>query len=95
MTTLGRSIKVGFWRSVFARAVVAPQSNRNLIDYYLDAGFNAKSLVPGRENNVFSVVAAYAHISKQAQRADRDLADGTPIRSSEIAIEAFAETEIA
>lgn len=81
--------------SVFARAVVAPQSNRNLIDYYLDVGFNAKGFVPGRENDVFGVAAAYAHISKQAQRADRDLADGTPIRSSEIAIEASYKAEIA
>lgn len=81
--------------SVFARAVVAPQSNRNLIDYYLDAGFNAKGFVPGRDNDIFGVAAAYAHISKDAQRADRDLGDGTPIRSSEIAIEASYKAEVA
>jgi porin len=81
--------------SAFARAVVTPRSDRNLIDWYLDAGFNAKGFVPGRENDVFGVAAAYAHISKRAQRADRDLADGTPIRSSEIAIEASYKAEIA
>ena len=79
--------------SVFARAVVAPQSNRNLIDTYFDAGFNAKGFVPGRADDIFGVAAAYAHISKRARLADRDA--GAPVRSSEIAIEASYKAQVA
>ena len=79
--------------SVFARAVVTPQDNRNLIDYYFDAGFNYKGVFD-RENDIFGVAVAYAHISKTAQRADKD-ALFAPIRSSEIAIEASYKAEVA
>jgi len=80
--------------SVFARAVVTPQSNRNLIDYYFDAGFNAKGFTPGRPDDVFGIAAAYAHISKRAQAADRDAGGGTPIRSSELAFEASYQAAV-
>lgn len=79
--------------SVFARAVFAPQQNRNLIDYYFDAGFNAKGFTPGRPDDVFGIAAAYAHISKTAQRADRDV-PGTPVRSSELAFEASYQAAV-
>lgn len=79
--------------SVFARAVFAPEQNRNLIDYYFDAGFNAKGFVPGRPDDIFGIAAAYAHISKTAQRADRDV-PGTPVRSSELAFEASYQAAV-
>lgn len=79
--------------SVFARAVITPQSNRNLIDYYFDAGFNAKGFVPTRDEDIFGVAVAYGHISNRAQAADRDA--GAPVRSSEIAIEASYKAQIA
>ena len=72
--------------SVFARAVIAPQENRNLINYYFDAGLNLKGFMPGRADDVFGVAAAYAHISDDAAKADRIA--GSPARTSEIAIEA-------
>ena len=78
--------------SVFARAVVAPQSDRNLIDYYFDGGLNAKGFTPGRPDDVFGVAVGYAHISKDAQRADRIA--GAPVRSSEIAIEASYQAKV-
>lgn len=81
--------------SVFARAVVTPQSNRNFIDYYLDAGFNFKGAIPTRTDDIFGVAVAYAHISKDVQRADRDAGGGTPIHSSEIAIEASYKAQLA
>ena len=79
--------------SVFARAVITPQSNRNLIDYYFDAGFNAKGFVPTRDKDLFGVAIAYGHISNRARNADRDA--GAPVRSSEIALEASYKAEIA
>ncbi len=72
--------------SVFARAVWAPDENRNLIDYYFDTGFNLKGFVPGRDDDIFGVAFAYAHISDDAAKADRIA--GAPVRSSEMAIEA-------
>jgi porin len=80
--------------SVFARAVIAPQGDRNLIDYYFDAGFNLKGLIPGRAADVFGIAGAYAHISKDAQHADRD--DGAvPVRSSEMVFEASYKAQLA
>lgn len=84
--------------SLFARAVFAPQSNRNLIDYYFDAGFNLKAPFESRPDDVFGVAVAYAHISDRAQDADRDavrLGSPTPTRSSEIAIEASYQAAVA
>ncbi|GLK81116.1 carbohydrate porin [Methylopila turkensis] len=84
--------------SVFARAVIAPQSNRNLIDYYFDAGFNLKAPFAGRDNDVFGVAVAYAHISDRARKLDRDairLGSAGPVRSSELAIEASYQAEVA
>ena len=79
--------------TAFARAVVTPQSDRNLIDHYVDAGFNAKGFVPGRDKDIFGIAAAYAHISKRARLADRDA--GTPVHSSELAFEASYKARIA
>ena len=81
--------------SVFARAVFAPRQNRNLIDYYFDAGFNAKGFVPGRPDDVFGIAAAYAHISDRARDADRAAGGGTPVRSSELAFEASYQAAVA
>jgi porin len=79
--------------SAFARLVLAPQQDRNLIDLYLDGGFNLKGLIPGRADDVFGIAAAYARISRDARRADR--ADGTvPVRSSEIVMEASYKAEL-
>ncbi|WP_020178680.1 carbohydrate porin [Methylopila sp. M107] len=78
--------------SVFARTVWTPQENRNLIDYYLDAGLNLKGFVPGRAEDIFGVAVAYAKISGDARKADR-LA-GAPVRSSEIALEATYKAQV-
>ena len=64
---------------MFARAVVAPQSNRNLIDWYFDVGFNAKGFLPNRPDDIFGVAFAYAHISHRQPE---------PTGSSEMVIEA-------
>ncbi len=78
--------------SVFARAVVAPQENRNLIDYYFDVGFNAKGFVPGRADDVFGVAFGYGHISDTFQRTDPP---GGPKHSAEMVIEADYQAAVA
>src|SRR6187402_3183863 len=56
---------------VFARAVISP-SDRNLIDVYADAGFQANGWFDARPNDKFGVAIAYAHVSRAAQALDRD-----------------------
>ncbi|MFD1331779.1 carbohydrate porin [Methylopila musalis] len=84
--------------SLFARAVLAPQSNRNLIDAYFDTGFNLKAPFESRPDDVFGVALAYAHISKRARAADRDatrLGTPTPARTSELVVEASYQAAVA
>ncbi|WP_375465195.1 carbohydrate porin [uncultured Methylobacterium sp.] len=77
--------------SVFLRASVSP-TRSSLIAAYLDGGLAYKGLFPGREDDTLGVSAAYARLSDDARRADRDtiLYTGTamPRRRAETVIEA-------
>lgn len=82
---------------VFVRAIGAP-GDRNPVDLYLDAGFSALGLVPGRPDDQFGVAAAFARISPAAQAADvaTDIATGlpAPVRSFEAVIEATYQAQV-
>jgi porin len=72
---------------VFMRSSASP-SDRNLIDFYTDAGIDFIGLSDRRQNDKFGVAVGYAHVSKRAQALDRDYAffmgqSDWPIRSSE------------
>jgi porin len=72
---------------VFMRTSASP-SDRNLIDFYTDAGIDFIGLSDRRQNDKFGVAVGYAHVSKRAQALDRDYAffmgqSDWPIRSSE------------
>jgi porin len=72
---------------VFMRTSASP-SDRNLIDFYTDAGIDFIGLSDQRQNDKFGVALGYAHVSKRAQALDRDFAffmnqPDWPIRSSE------------
>jgi porin len=72
---------------VFMRTSASP-SDRNLIDFYTDAGIDFIGLCDRRQNDKFGVALGYAHVSKRAQALDRDFAFFTgqpdwPVRSSE------------
>src|ERR1700712_1989758 len=72
---------------VFVRTSASP-SDRNLIDFYTDAGIDFIGLSDRRQNDKFGVAVGYAHVSKHAQALDRDYAffmgqPDWPIRSSE------------
>ncbi len=60
---------------VFARAIAAP-ADRNLVNLYLDVGFAALGIVPGRPDDFFGLAGAYAAISPAAGTIgiDEDLA---------------------
>lgn len=77
--------------SVFLRASVSP-TRSSLVAAYADAGLAYKGLFPGREDDTLGVGIAYARLSDDARRADRDtiLYTGTamPRRRAETVIEA-------
>jgi porin len=72
---------------VFMRTSASP-SDRNLIDFYTDAGINVIGFFDQRQNDKFGVAIGYAHVSKRAQALDRDYGvfaglPDWPVRSSE------------
>lgn len=83
---------------VFMRTSASP-SDRNLIDFYADAGIDFIGFFDARQNDKFGIAAGYAHVSKRAQALDRDYAffansPQWPIRSSEALITASYLYEI-
>jgi porin len=75
----------------FARAMAAP-NDRNLVNYYADAGVSFNGLAPGRPHDLFGVAVGYARISNGARALDYDnIAFNNPfapVRSSEMLLEA-------
>src|ERR1700712_325757 len=72
---------------VFMRTSASPP-DRNLIDFYTDAGIDFIGFFDRRQHDKFGVAVGYAHVSKRAQALDRDYAffmgqPDWPIRSSE------------
>jgi porin len=56
---------------IFARASYSPP-DRNLIDYYADAGIEFIGLSDARPKDKFGIAAAYAHVSPRARALDGD-----------------------
>lgn len=76
----------------FARVMGTPM-DRNVVDFYLDAGFNLSGFVPGRPDDVFGVGFAYAQISQAAR--DYDLLNAIyPVRDYEAVIEATYQYQL-
>jgi porin len=72
---------------VFMRTSASP-FDRNLIDFYTDAGIDFIGFFDRRQNDKFGVALGYAHVSRHAQALDRDFAffmsqPDWPVRSSE------------
>ena len=78
--------------SLFTRVMGTPQSDRNLVDVGLNAGFNVHAPLPGRDDDTFGLSMGYAHVSSRAAGLDRDTAFFTgafsPARGGETYIEA-------
>jgi porin len=76
--------------SVFSRISGTP-SDRNLVDFFLDAGIVFSGMLPGRPDDRFGASFTYAHISHWAQALDRDTIAftgiGQPCRDFELTIE--------
>lgn len=75
----------------FSRMGFAP-SDRNFVDYYFDAGFTYKGLVPGRDNDTAGVAFGYAQLSSGAQGGIAS--DGGTPAGAEMALELTYQAEI-
>lgn len=77
---------------VFARIFGAPD-DRNLVDFYFDAGFNVAGLFAGRSDDVFGVSFAYTKISNRVRGAAYD-SGLTPLPSHEALLEMTYQAQI-
>jgi porin len=83
--------------SGFMRTSASP-SDRNLIDFYADAGLTYKGLIAGRPDDVFGFGVGFARISPQASAADQDMISFTgnpiPIRDYEAVVELTYQAQL-
>lgn len=65
--------------AVFARIMIGP-GDRNLLNFYFDAGLTYKGLLPGRPRDTLGLGFAYARYSGDVTRSDQDVArSGSPL----------------
>jgi porin len=77
---------------VFARVFGAPD-DRNLVNFYFDAGVNFAGLLQGRSNDVFGISFAYTKISTSVRGATYDSALA-PLPSHETLLEMTYQAQI-
>ena len=83
---------------VFVRVMGAP-GDRNLVNFYADAGVTYKGPFEGRDSDTAGLAVAYARISDTASKLDADTARFTgsayPIRRNETVLELTYQAQIA
>ncbi len=83
---------------VFGRIMGAP-GDRNLVNFYFDAGVTYKGAIPGRDSDTLGLAFALARISDTAAKLDSDTARFTgglyPIRRHESVLELTYQAQIA
>ncbi|MBB3102582.1 carbohydrate porin [Azomonas macrocytogenes] len=83
---------------VFGR-VTKNRSDRNVIDWGVDAGFNLTAPLPGRDEDSFGVAWGMGHTGRRARRADRDVQQLSgsyyPIRKTEHHMEITYRAQLA
>jgi porin len=82
---------------IFAR-VVGARSDRNLVDFFVNAGATWKGAIPGREDDTAGIGVTYARTGSRARGLDRDVARFTgvpfPVRSSEAVLEVTYQAQV-
>ena len=77
--------------SVFGRGSISPQSDRNLVNYYIDGGIVFAGLVPKRPDDTFGASVIYARFSNGIRGFDQDRINfgelSTPPRDYEMNLE--------
>ena len=83
---------------VFARAMGVP-GDRNLVNYYADAGVTWKGAIAGRASDTAGLAFGYAHISDTAAQLDVAIAAATatayPVRRNETVLELTYQAQLA
>lgn len=83
---------------VFGLATSAP-GDRNLSDFFVEAGLNWTGPLPGRKSDVAGLGFAYVHVSPSTQQLGRDLVafggSGAVFRNNETVIEATYQYQVA
>jgi porin len=76
--------------SGFLRVMGTPESDRNLIDFSMNAGLTLKDPLPGRADDTFGTAVGLIHVSDRVAALDNDftaLGVFTPARSVETVVE--------
>jgi porin len=75
----------------FTRVMGTPQSDRNLVDFSMNAGFTFHGLIHDRPDDSLGLGVGYAHVSNKAADLDKDTefysGGGYPIRGGETFVE--------
>ena len=83
---------------VFLRVMGTP-GDRNLVNFYVDAGVSYKGAIEGRDSDTVGLGVAYARISDTASKLDADTARFTngfyPIRRHETVLELTYQAQVA
>jgi porin len=83
--------------ALFGRISGTP-SDRNLVDFFLDAGIVLSGLLPGRPEDKLGASLICAHMSERARAFDRDVVDLTgvrqPLRDFELTIELSYQAQV-
>jgi porin len=84
--------------SFFARALGAPDEDRNLIDLSMNAGFTFHEPIYHRDDDTCGVAMGYAKVGDHATDLDRETAFYTgafhPVRSGEVFVEATYQYQL-
>ncbi|MGB9154623.1 MAG: carbohydrate porin [Alphaproteobacteria bacterium] len=83
----------------FTRVMGTPETDRNLIDFSMNAGFTLHEPIPLRDSDTLGIGVGYADVSNRAVGFDQDTASYnpgtyTPIRSSETFVEATYQYQV-
>jgi porin len=85
--------------NVFVRPMIAPQQDRNLINFSINAGLTIHEPLPGRGSDVFGLGMGFTRVSNGATGFDQDTAlfnPGvySPVRRTETYIEATYQYQV-
>jgi porin len=85
--------------NAFVRVMGTPLTDRNLIDFSLNAGITLREPFMHRDDDVFGIALGYAHVSSRAAALDRDTAamtgQFTPQRGGELFVETTYSYQVA
>ena len=85
--------------NIFVRPMIAPQQDRNLINFSINAGLTIRQPLPGRGSDTFGIGMGFTRVSNSVSGFDSDTAmfnPGvySPIRRSETYIEATYQYQV-